>query len=181
MNFKININLNDTDYINYNTFVLIKSPYGKKKILKMRISAMIIFLSISFFFLFIGAFSTNALLSALPSVIFLILYELFLNPILALSIKNNIKSDKSSGKTAYSPVSEIEFYNDKFIESTHYNKTEEKYSVIERVSVITENVIYIHVNSVMSYILPYNCFESKEQYNNFLDFIKTKCENIDTY
>ena len=81
----------------------------------------------------------------------------------------------------YSPVSEMEFYDESFIEITPDNKTEQKYSAIERVSVITDKVVYIHVNNVMSYILPLSCFESKEQYNNFLDFVRSKCANIDVY
>ena len=81
----------------------------------------------------------------------------------------------------YSPVSEMEFYDESFIEITSDNKTEQKYSAIERVSVITDKVVYIHVNNVMSYILPLSCFESKEQYNNFLDFVRSKCANIDVY
>ena len=81
----------------------------------------------------------------------------------------------------YSPVSEMEFYDESFVEITPDNKTERKYSAIERVSVITDKVVYIHVNNVMSYILPLSCFESKEQYNNFLDFVRSKCANIDVY
>ena len=81
----------------------------------------------------------------------------------------------------YYPVSEMEFYDESFMEITPDNKTEQKYSAIERVSVITDKVVYIHVNNVMSYILPLSCFESKEQYNNFLDFVRSKCTNIDVY
>ena len=96
-------------------------------------------------------------------------------------LKSNIKSLKAKGKMGYSPVSEIEFYDESFVEITPDNKTEQKYSAIERVSVITDKVVYIHVNNVMSYILPLSCFESKEQYNNFLDFVRSKCANIDVY
>ena len=81
----------------------------------------------------------------------------------------------------YSPIAEMEFYDESFIEITPDNKTEQKYSAIERVSVIADKVVYIHVNNVMSYILPLSCFESKEQYNNFLDFVRSKCANIDVY
>ena len=81
----------------------------------------------------------------------------------------------------YSPVSDMEFYDESFIETTPENKTEQKYSAIERISVITDKVIYIHINTVMAYILPIYCFESKEQYAEFLEFIKTKCKNIDVY
>ena len=81
----------------------------------------------------------------------------------------------------YSSVSEMEFYDESFIEITPDNKSEQKYSTVERVSVIEDKVIYIHVNNVMSYILPLSCFDSKEQYNAFLDFIRTKCANIELY
>ena len=67
------------------------------------------------------------------------------------------------------------------METTPDNKTEQKYSVIERISVVDNKVVYIHVNNIMSYILPFSCFESKEQYNEFFEFIKTKCSNIDIY
>ena len=81
----------------------------------------------------------------------------------------------------YSPVSEIEFYDESFIELTPDNKTEQKYSAVERVSVLSDKVIYIHVNNVMSYILPSSCFESKEKYDDFLNFVRSKCTNIDVY
>ena len=81
----------------------------------------------------------------------------------------------------YSPASDMEFYDECFIETTPENKCEQKYSAIERISVITDKVIYIHVNNVMSYILPFSSFESGEQWNDFLSFIKTKCANIDVY
>ena len=54
-----------------------------------------------------------------------------------------------------------------------------------KVEFITKNLsdrtMYIHVNNVMSYILPYSAFESDGQYEKFLAFIKTKYENIDTF
>ena len=81
----------------------------------------------------------------------------------------------------YSPIADMEFYEETFIETTPDNKTERKYSAIERVSVVDDKIIYIHVNNIMSYILPFSSFESKEQFDAFLAFIKTKCETIDTY
>ncbi|MBQ9749646.1 MAG: YcxB family protein, partial [Clostridia bacterium] len=79
------------------------------------------------------------------------------------------------------PVSAIEFYENGFTETTPDNKTEQKYSSVERISVINNKVIYIHVNNIMSYILPFSCFDSKEQYTAFFQFIKTKCSKIDMY
>ena len=181
MHYKFYINLNDNDYLNYNTFWTIKSPYGKKQMLKFRITIAILIAAISFLSLFAGGFSADAWIGIIPYAILLVLFELLLNPFFCWILKNNIKSLKAKGKMGYSPVSEIEFYDESFIEITPDNKTEQKYSAIERVSVITDKVIYIHVNNVMSYILPLSCFESKEQYNDFLNFVRSKCTNIDVY
>lgn len=81
----------------------------------------------------------------------------------------------------YWPESVIEFWEERFIETTPDNKTEQKYSAIERVSIVDNKMIYIHINSLMSYMLPLTCFESKEQYYNFIHFINAKCAHVDIY
>lgn len=82
---------------------------------------------------------------------------------------------------AYSPTAQMKFYEDDFIEITPTNKIEQTYSAIERISVIRDQVLYIHVNNITAYILPRTCFDSQEQYDEFFAFIKTKCANIDVY
>ena len=181
MHFKFYINLNDKDYLDYNTFWMIKSPYGKKQMLKFRVIIAVLCCLVSFFALFGGGFSSNSWIGVIPYAILLVLFELLLNPFFVWTLNGHIKSLKKKGKMGYSPVSEMEFYDESFFEITPDNKTEQKYSAIERVSVITDKVIYIHVNNLMSYILPMTCFESKEQYCDFLDFVRTKCTNIDIY
>ena len=81
----------------------------------------------------------------------------------------------------YSPESVLEFYDDCFVETMPDGKIEQKYSAIERVSIVDNKMIYIHVSNVMGYMLPMACFESIEQYAKFFDFIRTKCANIDVY
>lgn len=181
MHFKFHINLNDKDYLDYNTFWTIKSPYGKKQMIEFRILTAILVALIAFLSLLRGGFSAESWIGAIPYAILLVLFELLLKPFFTWILKSNIKSLKSKGKMGYSPVSKMEFYDESFVEMTPENKSEQKYSAVERVSVITDKVIYIHVNNVTSYILPLSCFESKEQYNNFIDFMKTKCTNIDLY
>jgi hypothetical protein len=92
-----------------------------------------------------------------------------------------LKSLKKSGKMGYSPKAAIEFYDDFFLEITPENKTEQKYSVLERVSVIGGKAIYLHVNNVMAYLLPIACFASEEELNAFLEFLRGKCTQFDYY
>lgn len=181
MRFKFNINLNDKDYLDYNTFWMIRSPYGKKQMLQFRVLIALVFVIFSFLSLFRGGFSAVAWIGVIPYAVLLLFFELLLNKFFVWVLKGNIKSLKSKGKMGYSPVSEMEFYDEYFVETTPDNKSEQKYSAVERVSVVGDRFIYIHVNNVMAYILRSSCFDSKEQYNEFLDFLRTKCTKVDLY
>ncbi len=181
MNFKLNVNMSDEDYLAYNKFWLLKSPYGRKQAIGLRILIMVLWGLIALRSLFKYDFSIAAWIVACIYAVCLAVSELLLNPFLAWTAKCQIKGLKKKGKIAYSSSSEFEFYDEYFVETTPENKTEQKYTSIERVSIITDEVLYIHANTVMSYVIPTSCFESKEQYEAFLDFLKTKIERIDTY
>ena len=109
-----------------------------------------------------------------------IIAEIFTPSILTFFLKQTLKSQKKTGKAGYSPNSQIEFYDDYFTETTSDGKTENKYSAVERISILDEYV-YIHINSLMAYILPQSAFSSDEQYNDFLSFITSKCSVVDKY
>ena len=181
MNFRFNVNLNDNDYLDYNTFWMLRSPYGKKQIKTIRIIVAVVFAVIVFISLFGGKFTVDSFLRIIPDFIVFFLVQIFLPKFFLWSLKAQMKSLKKSGKMGYSPKSVVEFSENGFIETAPDNKTEHKYSAIERVSIVDNKVIYIHVNNVMSYMLPISCFDSKEQYDDFVDFIKKKCTNIDIY
>lgn len=181
MKFQFNVNLSDQDYLDYNVFWAIRSPYGKKQVTAYRVVLAFVFLGFIFLSLYGGGFSTVSLVGVIPLVIVGVLAQVFLTRFLGWTLKEYVKSLEKKGKMGYSPSSVIEFYDDNFVESAEFNRTEQKYSAIERISIVDNKVIYIHVNNIMSYILPISCFESEEQYKSFLDFIKTKSTNIDIY
>ncbi|MBQ4602153.1 MAG: YcxB family protein [Clostridia bacterium] len=181
MNFKFNVVTNDQDYLDYNEFWMLRSPYGKKQTLTVRMIFTVMVSAVIIGYLIYNRFTEGALVSVFPLVAFLVLIEIFFNKIMAASLKRQIKSMKKKGKMGYTPEAVLEFFEDTFTESTPDMKTERKYSAIERISVIDNRMIYIHVNNVMAYILPVSCFESQEQCDRFFEFIRTKCANIDVY
>ena len=181
MKFKFNINTSEQDYVEYNRFVFFQSHYGKKDRLTFRVAITVILGIYILLSLIGGNFTLDSFIDVLPSIILLILIQVFISPICILFLRFYIKSLKKRGKSVYSPSSILEFYDDIFIEITPENKNECKYLAIDRISVVKDKVIYIHINSLSAGILPFSCFESKEQYNEFFDFIKTKCSNIDIY
>ena len=176
MRFRFNIKIDDKDYLNYNIFWMIKSPYGKNQVISCRIMITVICSIFAFISLYTKDFSRIIL-----TLVIFVLFQILLPKFLSLTVKIDIKNLKKKGKMGYSPTSVMEFYEDSFVEITPENRIEQQYSSIERISVIDDKIIYIHVNNIAAYILPLSCFESKDLYDSFVDFIKTKCPVADIY
>jgi len=179
MKFQFNIQMTDEDYWEYHKFWIIRSHYGKKQLLSMKI----LFTAVVAFLFFISLFGSHVSFNSFVVMISIIalVFSPFYDFIYGHFLKWFLKSMKKKGKAGYSPFSVMEFYEDHFVEMTEENKTEQKYSAIERISIVDQKTIYIHVNNIMAYFLPFACFQSKEQLDDFLEFIKTKCSNIDLY
>lgn len=181
MNYRFNVTITDQDYLDYNTFWMLRSPYGKKQMKIFRIVITVFWVIASLVTLFMDGLSIVFVFGLIPLVIVFFLIQILFPIFFSWALRWQIKSLKKSGKMGYSPESTIEFYEDRLVETAPDNKTELKYSAVERISVVDHKMIYIHVNNIMSYILPISCFESVEQYDSFLEFIRTKCANIDIY
>lgn len=181
MKYRFQIHMSEKDYVAFNQFLIYKSPYGKKQFVSLRIVVAVMILIAAVFSLFReGAWPVLAV-SLILWALALIAAQLCLKPLYNLILKRHVKQMKKTGKMPYSSESTMEFYDDYFVETAEDNKTERKYSAMERVSVQEGKRIYIHLNRAMAYIIPVNAFESVEQYEEFLKFIKTKCSAVDFY
>ncbi len=181
MKFRFNIFLSDDDYLEYNIFHLLRSPYGKKSLKTLR-GSLVLLVGAFILLAFVKAgFSLATFVVTIPLIILLILVQVFFSKYMTFSMKGQVKLLKKSGKMAYSPFAVMEFYDDFFVETTEDNKTEQKYSSIERISVVDNKTVYIHINNIMAYILPIASLDSMEQLQEFLEFMKTKCDNVDVY
>jgi len=181
MNFKFKVNVCEQDYLDYNLFWLLKSPYGKKQLRTFRLTIALLTAVVLLISFFGGGFTLETLIGVLPVLIIFVLANVFLKGFFKLSFKGQIINQKKAGKLGFSPESLLEFYEDSFIETTATNKTEQKYTAVERISVVDGKMIYIHVNNLMAYMLPFASFDSKEQYDNFIEFIKIKSDYVDFY
>lgn len=179
MKFQFQVNVSENQYIDYNKFWTLKSPYGKKQLIILRGMILVMVLVFVFLTLFSENLQPNAFIACIPFFIMLIVCQALLPRFLAFTVESHIKSLKKKGKMAYSSTSVMEFYDDVFTETTPDNKLEQKYSSVERISVVNKKVIYIHVNNFMAYIIPVSVFQSQEQYEEFMQFIKTKCAHAD--
>lgn len=174
MKFRFNVNLTEEDYYEFNRFHLIKSEFGKKQILKMRIFVAVFIAVVSLGLLFIGDFTSDAFVQIIPLVLILIIVEAGYVKFSELILKLQLKSMKKSGKMGYDTESVLEFYDDIFVETTETIRTEQKYSVVEKIYINNGKIIYIYVNNVRAYLVPLTSFESKEQFDDFMEFLKQK-------
>lgn len=181
MRFQFYVTMNDADYLDFNCFWMIRSDYGRAQISKMRGTMVLIAALIWGVTWIFSGFALSSLWGLIPIGAVLAFLQLTLKRFLTFSIKGQIQSLKKSGKLAYSPEGTIEFYDDCFVEITPENKTEIRYTAIESVSVLPQKAIYIHLDTVRAHILMYQAFESGAQYDEFVEFLKTKTANVRVY
>lgn len=181
MNFRFQVTLSQKDYIDFNAFIHTRSPRGKRQTLFFRIVIAAVVLIYALIFLIHGNFSPDSFLGIIPMLIALALLQIFLGRILLLINRISVPATLKSEKNLYSPVSVLEFYDDRFVEITDDGKTELYYSAVESVSVVDGKMICFHSNPLIAYLLPISCFESKERYDEFLGFIRTKCSEVREY
>ena len=149
MHFSFNVNLSEEDYFKFNKFVMLRSHYGKKQIRQLRVITAVLAVLLMLLFAFAWGFSLSTLIGIIPMAILFGALEIIIPKILTLSLKWQIKGMKKSGKMPYTPTSVIEFYDERWGETSEDTKTELSYSGIERISVVFEDAIYIQINNVI--------------------------------
>ncbi|MBR4072796.1 MAG: hypothetical protein IKK24_02530 [Clostridia bacterium] len=181
MRFRFNIEITDKEYYDFNNFVAFRSKYGKKMLMLIHIICIIMLLLLVVVPLIEGKFQKDALIGVIPGIILVFIWFLLFKPFMKLITKLHLKLIGKNAKKLYSPSSVIEFFDDCFCETTHENKNEHKYFAIESVSVVEYKAVYIHINSMLGYIIPAYAFTSPSEYEEFLKFIKEKVTTVNYY
>ena len=181
MLFNLNINLSENDYLSFNNFHSFESTHGKKLILKTRIRFILAMVFLAALVVLILGWTTFSVVYAALLLLLTLLYMLFFKKVLTRNIKTQIKRLKKMGKLPFDPVSTLEFYEDKMVEITALQRTEQSYSIFERICVVKDRYIFLYESSVSAYILP--VLQVKEQLNqeDFIEFLSKKCTNIEYY
>ena len=178
MHFKFDVHLTEKDYLDFNKFWQFQSPYGRKQIVSLRVVFALLFGIAAIAALIDGYFTIYSIIEAAIYMAAMTIFQLLLPTFLAWGVKLQIKTLKKKGKMAYAPESTIEFLEEVFISTAPESKTETKYTTIERISVVRDKAIYLHVNNLMAHIIPRKSFVSDEQFDSFLNFIQSKCTNL---
>ena len=181
MLFNLNINLSENDYLSFNNFHSFESTHGKKLIRKTRIRFILAMVFLAALVVLILGWTTFSVVYAALLLLLTLLYMLFFKKVITRNIKTQIKRLKKMGKLPFDPVSTLEFYEDKMVEITALQRTEQSYSIFERICVVKDRYIFLYKSSVSAYILP--VLQVKEQLNqeDFIEFLAKKCTNLEYY
>ncbi len=181
MYFKFDAIMNDEDYINFNVFYQTMTPEGKRGIKRTRIRLIIVSLlmCIIVFSLSQSPGATAYVFSVL--LIYFIVFCLRKKQNAVSVTKRSLKISRESGRQLYSQHSVMEFFDDYFVESANGIRTEIMYSVIKSIKISNGRYLYIDINNSGIYILPFKAFSSNEECTAFIDFLRTKVQNVEFY
>lgn len=181
MIFRLDVTLSDDDYFAFNNFHSFESVQGKKLIKKSRIFFILAMLFLATLFVLMIGFTTFSLIYTLLLFLFTTFYMALFKKILARNIKVQIKRLKKTGKLPFEPVSSLEFYEDKIVEITEAKRTEQAYTVLEKICVAKERYVFLYTSSVGAYILPMAQLDKQLDQEAFLDFLMQKCSVVEEY
>ena len=181
MLFNLNININENNYLSFNNFHSFESVHGKKLIRKTRFFFILTMVILAALVVLILGWTTFSVVYAALLLLFTLLYMLFFKKLLTLNIKAQIKRLKKMGKLPFDPVSTLEFYEDKMVEITALQRTEQSYSIFERMCVVKDRYILLYKSSVSAYILPVSQIKEQLNQEDFLAFLSKKCTNVEYY
>lgn len=165
--------LDDNDYLEFNKFHMYNSLSNKKAIIALRLAVPIL-MTINLL-LFQKSYQKleTLVISIIIIAVFSIIWALLVKPLLLLVLKANIKMLKKDGKLPYGKDVLMEFGEQNFIETTKETETKTNYSQIEKIT-LGNTAIYIYINSIQAYIIPFSVFTGDESKEAFLTFINQK-------
>ena len=181
MLFQLNINLSEDDYLDFNKFHSFESMHGKKLINKTRIFFVLAMIILAALFLLVMGLTTFSITYAALLLLFTLLYMVFFKKILTRNVKTQIKRLKKVGKLPFDPVSTFEFHEDKMVEITALQRTEQSYSIFERICVVKDRYVLLYKSSVGAYILPVSQIKEQLNQEDFIEFLAKKCTNVEYY
>lgn len=161
MLFQLRITLTEEDYLAFNNFHSFESAPGKKLIRKSRIFFIATMVFLMAFVLLVLKWTTLSIIYTAVIGLFTILYMLLFRKILNRNIKAQIKRLKKTGKLPFEPVSTLEFYQDKMVEITASKRTEQGYTIFERICVVKDRYILLY-HSTLEHIYS-QCHKSRHK------------------
>ena len=182
MRFNFNVRLTDEDYLLFNEFTLKNSGMTKKSDIIMKILLCVLFIVFGINLVLVNGIST---VSVTALILLFILGMIFI----LCSKKANAAFTKiftrilikGKEKKPYTPDSTLEFYDSFFKEIAPDNKSEINYTAIDKISVVKNRYVFIFLDGIRGFVVPFSCFENEQEAKAFTDFLATVCSKTEFY
>jgi hypothetical protein len=161
------------DVINFNIHHHKASKTSKRSILNFRIVLCIVYILFLIYFLRKGFNANRIIISIIISAYFLpvmIFYPKYQLWHVKRTVRKMIREGKNKGMIG---DQQIEFAEDRIIETDPVTKTEYSYSGIERLSE-NEEYFFIYTNALRAITMKKDLFETEKAVNEFRQFIRSK-------
>ena len=183
MKFKLNVNITDDQYVEFNKFHLLRSSYGKKYMRNTRIvvNVCMAFICLSFLLIAVVTEAKSVYAGFAAGVITAVVYNFCLEKVLIGSVEKNIKKQLKDGLNLYTANQTIEFYDDKIVDYNEDERSEISFNKLEQVCSVDGKYLYLYVSAQSAHIIPLTAFNSHREYEEFLEFIESRGKKIEFY
>lgn len=171
---KIQVKLNDDDYIAYNIYHNFHSPNLKKGIQFGRYICALVSLCAIAILILTGFDRTVINIEIVACAAFSIFGYIYYPLYVKKSIRRNILKMKKEGKLPYDEEATIELAEVGIVETAPGKVTQIPYSDVLEIA-DTDEYIYIRFGAQQTFILPHRCLDDK---GAVLDFLHQKCSHI---
>ncbi len=181
MYFKFNYTMNDDDYVDFDVFIQTNTEEGKLRTKKTMINTALTCITLCFlFYLMMKSLEFLAVLFVVYLIWFIVKFSCKKQNAVR-NTKRAMKFHEKTGKKLYAPSAVMEFTDESFIETTDGIRTEVLYSVVKKMSVLNGKFVLIDINRSEYFIVPFKSFSSNEECTAFIDFLRTKIQNVEFY
>lgn len=180
MHFSFNVKLTDDDYLLFNEFALKNSNMNKKADIITKALISIIFILSALNLIITNGINTVSVVAAGFLIVMWLIFMLCSKKANAVFTRFFTRMlIKGKVKKPYTPDSVLEFYDEYFKEIAPDNKSEINYSAIDKVTFVNGKYVFLFLDQIRGYVVPFNCFESEAQQNAFIDFITSVCNKTE--
>ena len=173
---RFNIELDDEDYINFNTFLVFNTKEGQKQVLKGRLIGPAISLLIMIVLVLAKADKWLIITELCFLTVFAIVTFLLYPKTIKKSLRKHILAMKKDGKLPYEAESTLEFREDEIFEIRHDGERHIPYSDIISIGE-EEDYIYLRKGVQEALVLPKRCLEGRS--DDLLAFVKARVAEKD--
>lgn len=176
--FEFKVTLNDEDWIAFNKYVALNNPLTKKRLNKTKRTGPMLFYSFTIAMFILNHNFSLFLIGIALMTILSILWIIKSEKIYVKAVENNIKNFVKEGEVPYNHEEAIIKFDDEAVsEISESIDSKIKYSIMQK-NAITEDAVYVFINTGLVYILPTRIFSDNEQKEKFIEFINSKVDCI---